>query len=78
MQTPLEPDQIENRNTYFCGYFDDQDRLLGLKKMVYGECELQHRYEYDPSGVLRRADIIDVDGEATVLVFDEEGRAYQA
>lgn len=71
---PLEPEQIENRNTYFQGYFDAQDRLLGLRKMVYGELEMEHRYTYHANGALRMAEIIDIDGEVTVLNFDENGR----
>ena len=37
--------------------------------MVYGEIELEHRYHYDETGVLRRAEITDIDGESTVLEF---------
>lgn|SRR5690606_3832032 len=69
--TPLEPGQIANRNTYFRGYFDEQDRLIGLQKIVYGEIELQHRYHYGDSGTLQRAEITDADGEVTALQFSE-------
>jgi YD repeat-containing protein len=71
---PLEPEQIENRNTYFQGYFDEQNRLLGLQKMVYGEQEMEHRYTYHANGALQAAEIIDIDGEVTVLNFDESGQ----
>lgn len=71
---PLEPEQIENRNTYFQGYFDEQNRLFGLQKMVYGELEMEHRYIYHPNGALQSAEIIDIDGEVTVLNFDENGQ----
>jgi hypothetical protein len=69
----LEPDQVENRNTFFRGYFDGRERLIGLQKMVYGEIELEHRYAYHGSGALRHARITDADGEVTVLEFDERG-----
>lgn len=72
--TPLEPEQIANRNTYFRGYFDEQGRLAGLQKIVYGETELEHRYHYDDEGVLRRAEITDAEGELTVLLCDEQGK----
>jgi hypothetical protein len=70
----LDVQQIENRNTYFCGYFDEQARLTGFRKLVYGELELQHRYDYHENGVLQRAEITDIDGDITVLAFDEHGR----
>jgi hypothetical protein len=70
----LEPDQIENRNTYFRGYFDARDRLTTLQKMVYGELELEHRYTYHGNGALSRAEIVDIDGEVEVLEFDEQGQ----
>lgn len=69
---------IDNRNTYFCGYFDAVGRLLLCQKMVYGEVELQHRYRYDNSGVLRQAEITDADGEVNVLEFDAEGKLCRA
>ncbi len=76
--TPLEPEQIQNRNTFFQGYFDEQDRLIGLQKIVYGEVEFEHRYAYDDHGVLRGAVITDADGEITVLNFDETGKPFHA
>jgi hypothetical protein len=70
----LDEQQIENRNTYFCGYFDDQGRLSALRKLVYGELELQHRYDYRENGVLLRAEVVDIDGDVTTLEFDEQGK----
>jgi len=72
--TPLAAHEVENRNTYFKGYFEGE-RLLGFDKMVYGEVELAHRYTYRPDGSLARAEIIDIDGESTVLEFDAAGNA---
>ena len=71
--TELEPGQLENRNTYFCGYFDEQDRLVGLRKLVYGEVEMEHRYTYHPGGALRSVAIIDAEGDCNGLEFDENG-----
>ena len=71
--TPLEPEQIANRNTYLRGFFDEQDRLFCLQKIVYTEMEFEHRYHYDSKGILRRAEITDAEGEVTVLHFDEKG-----
>ncbi|TCJ11519.1 hypothetical protein EZJ19_15295 [Parasulfuritortus cantonensis] len=67
--TPLGEDQVANRNTYIKGYFDTGGSLLGFDKLVYGEVELAHRYEYAADGRLRRAEIIDIDGESTVLEY---------
>jgi YD repeat-containing protein len=69
----LEGSEVENRNTYFRGCFDAQDRLTGFEKIAYGEAELIHRYEYHDNGKLKQAEITDIDGETTVLEFDAEG-----
>ena len=71
--TPLEDAELQNRNTFFRGYFDPEDRLMLCQKMVYGEIELEHRYGYYASGVLQQAEITDADGEVTLLRFDEAG-----
>ena len=71
--TPLTDAELQNRNTFFRGYFDSQERLLLCQKLVYGETELEHRYSYYDNGVLKVAEITDADGELTVLRFDEAG-----
>lgn len=70
---PLTESNLQNRNTFFRGYFDGQERLLLCQKMVYGEIELEHRYNYYDSGMLELAEITDADGEVTLLRYDEEG-----
>jgi hypothetical protein len=70
---PLIEANLQNRNTFFKGYFDGQDRLLLCQKVVYGEVELEHRYDYYDNGVLQQAEITDVDGEVTLLRFGETG-----
>lgn len=67
----------ENRNTFFRGYFDEQERLTRLEKVVYGELELQHLYQYHENGTLKQAEIIDMDDEVTLLSFDENGQPIQ-
>ncbi len=69
----LQAGEVQNRNTYFIGHFDGQDRLTGFDKLAYGEIELQHRYTYHDNGRLSAAEITDIDGEVTMLVFDTEG-----
>jgi hypothetical protein len=69
----LSTQDIANRNTYFNGYFDAQQRLIGCEKIVYGDVELKHDYTYHANGLLKRAEITDSDGELSVLEFDEQG-----
>lgn len=69
----LQDHEVQNRNTYFRGYFDEQQRLIGFDKLAYGEVELTHRYIYRIDGKLAAAEIVDIDGEKTVLEFDAEG-----
>lgn len=69
----LQAGEVENRNTFFRGYFDAQDRLAGFDKLAYGEIELSHRYTYHDNGKLSVAEITDIDGETTLLIFDAEG-----
>ncbi|MGR8936066.1 MAG: DUF6156 family protein [Gammaproteobacteria bacterium] len=69
---------IDNRNTYFRGYYDNNGQLVLCQKVVYGEIELQHRYRYHPSGALQQAEITDADGEVNVLQFDSEGNLLNA
>jgi hypothetical protein len=68
----LQPSEVQNRNTYFKGYFDAAGRLTGFDKLAYGDIELQHRYAYHPSGKLSSAEITDIDGETKMLVFGDE------
>jgi hypothetical protein len=69
----LQEHEVQNRNTYFRGHFDSKERLTGFDKFAYGEVELKHRYRYHDNGRLSAAEITDIDGEVTMLVFDTEG-----
>jgi hypothetical protein len=75
---PLAETDIANRNTYFRAWFDAQEHMVLVQKVVYGEVELQHRYEYHASGRLMLAEITEADGESRVLRFDAQGRASVA
>lgn len=71
---PLTEAEIDNRNTYFLGCFDDAERLVLVQKLVYGELELEHQYSYHANGQLRRALIKDFDDDSeTEMTFDEGG-----
>jgi hypothetical protein len=69
----LEPDGMDNRITYFIGYFDDEERLRMIEKVVYGEIEFSHEYEYDDQ-MIRRATLIEDGEDPRVLEFDDQGR----
>ncbi|HMK88632.1 MAG TPA: DUF6156 family protein [Methylocystis sp.] len=71
--SPIEAGALGNRNTYFRASYDSQDRLVRCEKMVYGEVELRHDYEYHANGGLSRA-VIDMAGDETELRFDAEGQ----
>ena len=66
---PLEPDGLRNRNTYFRAWYNSQGQLVTCQKIVYGEIEMEHRYEYRVDGRLASARIIDAEGEVTELGF---------
>lgn len=72
--SPLAASDLENRNTYFRALYDGENRLLTCEKMVYGEVELRHVYEYRADGLLARALIAMGDDEETEVRFDESGK----
>jgi hypothetical protein len=63
---------LNNRNTYYRGYFDAQDRILLCQKIVYGEVESEHQYQYYGNGVLKHAQIAE-DEEVREVHFNESG-----
>jgi hypothetical protein len=73
LSQPLDEDALSNRNTYFRAYFDDQDRMTSVQKIVYGEVELEHHYAYYNDGTLKQAEVIDTEGEVTTLQFKQAG-----
>lgn len=66
----IEPEALSNRNTFIRAFFDAAGVLLRFEKIVYGDVELSHNYDYDASGALRRAEIIMLDEEPTILEFN--------
>lgn len=75
---PIAADALSNRNTFIRAYFDRSGRLDGFDKVVYGEVELSHRYQYHGSGRLKLAEIVMLDEEPGVLNFDEAGAPVSA
>lgn len=52
---------LHNRNTFYRGYFDDEGKLMVCQKIVYGEIESEHRYQYGENGQLQSAVITEGD-----------------
>ena len=69
----ITADALSNRNTFIRAYFDQAGMLSGFDKVVYGEVELSHRYQYHGNGQLRRAEIVMLEEEPAALNFDETG-----
>ena len=69
----IAAEALSNRNTFIRAYFNEAGRLTGFEKVVYGEVELAHRYQYHDNGALSRAEITMLDEDAAVLCFDETG-----
>lgn len=64
----LDESQLNHRNTYFRAQFTADNKPLLIQKMVYGDVQLEHRYQYDQTGTVRRAEIT-MDDETTVMEF---------
>lgn len=70
---PVEEDALSNRNTFIRAYYNKSGALTGFDKLVYGEVELSHRYQYHPNGILRSALITMIEEDPVELIFDETG-----
>ncbi len=46
---------LRNRNTWFEAEYDRAGRMLRVTKMVYGEVEMRHDYDYAADGRLLSA-----------------------
>lgn len=68
--TPLDDDSLDRRITYFRGYYNDREQLVALEKVVYGEVEFEHRYQYYPDSRIKSAELIEVDEDPRVVQFD--------
>lgn len=70
--SPIDAGGLTNRNTYIRAYYDGSARLISCEKVVYGEVELRHYYEYNANNELARA-MIDMGGEETEIIYDSDG-----
>ncbi|MBB4198444.1 hypothetical protein CCR94_04120 [Rhodoblastus sphagnicola] len=65
----IAPEALANRNTFIRADYDEAERLLRFEKIVYGDIELTHIYDYDANGALRRAEIVMPDEDPTIVDF---------
>ena len=68
--TPLEEGDLDQRITFFRGYYDEREQLMAVEKVVYGEIEFEHHYQYHDDGRLKCIELIEADEEARVMQFD--------
>jgi intein-encoded DNA endonuclease-like protein len=52
---------LNYRNFYYRGVFDEKGQLLHCQKIVYGEVESEHLYRYGANGELAWAQITEDD-----------------
>lgn len=55
----LEPTEIHLRNTWFGAITDEKGQTVVIHKIVYGELELEHNYQYHSDGRLAKVQIFD-------------------
>ena len=72
---PIAEAALANRNTFMRAFFDAAGKLRLCEKIVYGEVEMAHRYQYDESGKLTRAEVQMPDEAPAVLDFEDENGA---
>lgn len=60
---PLDADQVDGRISYFEASYDDDERVLSILKVVYGEVEFAHCYEYADDGKLLTVTLTEGDEE---------------
>ncbi len=68
----ITEDSLNNRNTYYRSCFDAQGRMLLCQKIVYGEVESEHQYQYYDDGGLKSAQVTE-DDEVREIHFNESG-----
>lgn len=67
----LAIDDMRNRNTFYRGLFDQSGLLRRCEKVVYGEVELAHAYDYHPNGRLAQAVIQNEHDDPETLTFPD-------
>jgi len=71
----LDPASVRHRGTYFKAHYDHRGRMIHIEKIVYGEVEMEHVYEYDLTGRLLIARITTAGEETQVLSFESRAES---
>lgn len=74
--SPIDAASTQNRNTFFAEKQNADGLSIEIAKFTYGEMDLLHKYIYDESGMIVKAEITDGEGEIQHLSFDSQGRPY--
>jgi Family of unknown function (DUF6156) len=73
--TKEEAEAIAARGSaYLIGHFDDEGRLIRDVKMLNGAVFFEHRYDYYPSGKLRRVSVTNPKGVVTTRQYEDGAR----
>lgn len=54
-------EQLHNRNTFYRASYDAQGKMVLCQKVIYGEVDTQHDYEYNADGQLVYARVTEGD-----------------
>lgn len=65
----LEAGALAHRNTYFRAAYDGDGRMTRCEKLVYGEVEMLHEYEWGHDGQLAKATVTVGDEEPQVMLM---------
>lgn len=68
--SPIEDETLDGRITYIRAYYDKENKLVGLEKVVYDEVEFEHHYTYYPDGRIKSAVLIEPDQTPRAMSFD--------
>lgn len=75
LNSELTEAEVHNRITFFRAGYNAAEQMLKVEKVVYGEIESFHEYEYYPSGALQQARVVSVAEEtSTLMQYDEDGK----
>jgi len=69
----ISDEELNLRNTYFKAYYDKEGKMTRCEKIVYGEVEFTHNYDYYADGVIKRAEILEAGEGARYIHYHENG-----
>ena len=68
LNSELTDAEIHNRITFYRAGYDASGLLLKVEKLVYGEIESFHEYQYYPDGPLQQARVVSITEETCTLL----------